>query len=71
MNEELEEARKAQHNARALGCSLESDYALLEATQRAIDAQTVECEDCDGRNTSSLTYLKQCPVCNGRGRVPK
>lgn len=79
MNTELKEARKAQLDA-IFGDfpSLEADYAMLEATQRAIDAQTVQCIDCSGRgehvnnvNEDGDMEYEKCQTCNGRGRVRK
>jgi hypothetical protein len=56
--------------------SLEADYALLEATQAAIAAQTVECRKCfgEGHLPKYDDYGCEetpCPTCNGRGRVAK
>lgn len=78
MNTELEEARKA-HIRAIYGDfpSLEADYALLEATQRAVNAQTVECTKCYGRGEYSVALpdmpfgWEKCPTCKGRGRVRK
>jgi hypothetical protein len=58
--------------------NLEADYALLAACVAAIEAQTVECEDCRGDGYSesevpnSMSYRKHCcETCNGKGRIVK
>jgi hypothetical protein len=75
MTIELDKARAAQLEAWGqpyLG--LEADYAMLEATKAAIEAQTEICPDCNGEcelNTPFKPYWVICPTCKGRGRVER
>jgi Zn finger protein HypA/HybF involved in hydrogenase expression len=55
--------------------NLEADYALLTATQAAIEAQTVKCpcKDCNhgGIFDDDRCTWEDCPTCDGRGRIAK
>ena len=79
MKVKLQEARAAQsevivENYGYVYCgrkpdSLEADYALLDATKAAIEAQTDECPYCLGAGEDLAFRL--CKTFKGRGRVAK